>query len=162
MKSILVKTVILCTFIYLGYYLTIGRNKALNTTLTYTTAKASIENLVSTVTGSGSVTASNSATITTSTSGVVKKLYAKNGDLVKTGQLIAEIELDLISRQKYAQASSTYQAAKNSLASAQANLYTQQATTFSANQKFLNDAVNRGLSKDDPTYIQQNATWLAA
>jgi hypothetical protein len=31
-----------------------------------------------------------------------------------------------------------------------------------ANQKFINDAVARGLSTTDPTYIEENATWLAA
>ncbi len=161
MRTVL-KIAFLLLILFLGYYLIIAKNRPSTSPIQYQTGKAEITNLVSSVTSSGTVTTSNAASITTTSSGVVKKVLVKSGDLVKTGQLIAEIDLDLIARQKYQQASSTYQSAKNSLESAKANLYTQQASSFAANQKFINDAVARGLTTDDPTYIQQNATWLAA
>lgn len=161
MKTVL-KITFLLLILFLGYYLIIGKNRTTISAPQYQTGKVEITNLVSSVTSSGTVTTSNAASITTTSSGVVKKVLVKSGDVVKTGQLIAEIDLDLIAKQKYQQASSTYQSAKNSLESAKANLYTQQASSFAANQKFINDAVARGLTTDDPTYIQQNATWLAA
>jgi RND family efflux transporter MFP subunit len=118
--------------------------------------------LIVSISASGNVSSANSTTVSTGATGVVKKLYVKNNDQVKSGQAIAEIDLDQTSAQKYSQALSSYQSAKNSLASAENNLNSLQITLFSTNQKLINDAVARDLATDDPTYIQENAAWLAA
>lgn len=118
--------------------------------------------LVVSLSASGEVTAANSATVDTSATGVVKKIHVQNGQKVKAGDPIIELDLDQDSQQRYLQAVASYQGSKNSLASAQTSLYTLQASMFSANQKLINDAVARELATDDPTYIQQNATWLAS
>jgi len=78
--------------------------------------------IVSTVSASGNVVAANTFTIKTSASGVVSKVYVKDGDTVQKGQKIADIELDLDGEQQFAQAYSSYIGAQNSLASAKNNL----------------------------------------
>lgn len=130
--------------------------------VSYQSAKVDVGTLIVSLSASGSVSAANSATITTSATGVVKKLYVKNGDTVKSGQPVAEIDLDELSKQKYQAAGASYQSSKNSLESARSSLFTLQSKLFAANQKLINDAVARNLAVDDPTYIQQNADWLAA
>lgn len=128
----------------------------------YQVTKAEKGNLIVTVTGSGQVSTANNVSVTTQASGVVKKVYVQNGQEVKSGTRIAEIELDRLSQQKYSQALASWQSAKNNLDSNQVNLWTLQSKLFAANQKFMNDAVARDLETDDPTYIQENADWLAA
>jgi multidrug efflux pump subunit AcrA (membrane-fusion protein) len=118
--------------------------------------------LVVTLSASGQVTAANSAVVATSATGVVSKVYVQNGKTITSGDPLLELELDQDSKQKYYAASASYLNAKNSLASAQNNLNTLQASSFAANVKFVNDAAARNLSSTDPTYIQENATWLAA
>lgn len=130
--------------------------------VTYQTGTVTRGTVVSTIDASGTVMTANIVDISTNASGVVKKVYVKDGDKVTAGQKIADITLDTSGQQKNAQAWSSYLSAKNSLASANANYYTQQAAEFSANQKFINDAVARNLSTSDPTYIQEYATWKAA
>lgn len=128
----------------------------------YQTAQAEKGTLVTSVTASGTITAGNSINITTNASGIVNIMYVKNGDTVSQGQKIADLTLDLNSQQKQSAAWSSYLSAKNQLDSAQAKINSLQAAEFKANQTFMNGAVARGLAKDDPTYIQENALWLQA
>jgi len=128
----------------------------------YQTSKVEKGTIVSTVSASGRVLSANMISVTSGVSGVISKVYVKDGDKVATGQRIAEVTLDLAGQQKSAQAWSSYLAAKNSLDTANVSLYTLQSQLFAANQKFINDAVARDLESDDPTYIQENADWLAA
>jgi macrolide-specific efflux system membrane fusion protein len=78
--------------------------------------------IVSTVSASGNVVAANTFTIKTSASGVVSKVYVKDGDTVGKGQKIADIILDLDGEQQYAQAYSSYVSAVDSLSNAKNNL----------------------------------------
>lgn len=119
-------------------------------------------NIVSTVTVSGQIVNANFLKITTSASGVVSKVYVKDGDTVFAGQQIAQINLDPQGQQKNAKAWAAYLSTKFSLDTAQAKLNSLQSTLFKTNQKLINDAVVRGLTSDDPTYIQENADWLQA
>ncbi|HZZ98818.1 MAG TPA: HlyD family efflux transporter periplasmic adaptor subunit [Candidatus Saccharimonadia bacterium] len=128
----------------------------------YQTAQVQRGTLVVSITASGSVSAANSGSISTNASGVVSKIYVKNGDVVKGGAPIAAMELDEDGKQKYSQASAAYQGAKNALANAQNQLYTLQAQMFTANQTFVHGAATEGLSSGDPIFIEQNATWLAS
>jgi RND family efflux transporter MFP subunit len=129
---------------------------------TYQTAVVERGTLISSVSASGTITSGNNLSITTSATGTVGQVFVKNGDLVKKGQKIAEISLDQDGLQKQSQAWASYLSAKNSLDSARNKINSLQATEFSANQKFINGAVARDLETDDPTYIQENATWLQA
>jgi len=128
----------------------------------YQTAQVERGTIVSTIAASGNVLTANVMRVSTGASGVVKKVYVKDGDKVVAGQKLAEIALDQEGRQKNAAAWSSYLSAKNGVESANASLYTLQSQMFAANQKFINDAVARNLATNDPTYIQQRADWLAA
>ncbi len=143
-----------------GYYYRRSRAKA--TQPQYQTAQVEKGTLVVSVSASGQVASTNSAPINTQASGVINKVFVENGQKVKAGEAILGLTLDQDSQQKYLQALSSFQSAKNSLDSANVNLLSLQSKMFAANQKFINDAVARDLATDDPTYIQENADWLAA
>lgn len=132
------------------------------TTPTYQTATATKGTLIVSVTGSGTVSTANSSPVTTQASGVVAKVFVKDGDTVKQGQTLATITLDQIAEQKATQAYSSYLSAKNSQASAQASQLSLESQMWQANQTFINKAGTPGLPINDPTYIETNRDWLAA
>ncbi len=129
---------------------------------TYQTAQAEKGSLITDVSASGNILSGNSIDITTTATGVITNVYVKNGDTVAQGEKIADVALDQASQSKLASAYSSYLSAKTSLDAAQAKINSLQATEFTANQKLINDAVARGLAANDPTYIEENATWLQA
>lgn len=126
----------------------------------YTTATATKGTLVVSLTASGSVATSNSRTVTTTASGVVKKIYVKEGQVVKTGTPIMEIDLDLDGRQKLQSAYSSYLSSQNSLKTTQDKIYSLQSDLVSAKNIFDNQWANQ--SPDDPTYIQKHNLVLSA
>ena len=128
----------------------------------YQTTEVTRGMVVSSVSASGEVLSANIINVTTKASGIVKEVYVKNGDKVKKGDKILEIDLDLEGKQRYASAWSSYLSAKNSLESAKASLYSLDSQMWAAHRKFMDDAVARSLASEDPTYIQQNDDWLAA
>ncbi|MFA6081138.1 MAG: efflux RND transporter periplasmic adaptor subunit [Patescibacteria group bacterium] len=141
--------------------------------VTYQTEKAAKGNLVVTVTGSGSVASTNSSNITTSATGVVKNIYVKDGDVVKTGDKIAELDLDLEGQQKSSQAWASYQSAKNSLQTANDNLYSVQADLFTKWQSHFDLATSSLYQNGDgtpntperqsqTTYKVSEDNWLSA
>lgn len=128
----------------------------------YQTAQVQKGTLIQSVTSSGQITNSNNVQITIQASGVVKDVLVKNGDEVSAGQTVATLTLDQASQQKQAAAYASYVSAQNSLSVAQAKYNSLQSAEFTANQKFINDAVARDLTTTDPTYIEENANWLQA
>lgn len=150
--------VLLATLGYFGYKKFIAKPPAPQ----YQTAQAIKGTLVNSVSASGQVTTANNVNITIQASGAVKDVLVKNGDTVSQGQTIATLTLDQSSQQKQAAAFASYLSAKNSLDNANSKYNSLQNTLFTANQKFINDAVARGLATNDPTYIEENATWLQA
>lgn len=128
----------------------------------YQTTTVERGTLVKSVSASGNVTSGTNLTISTQASGIIDKVLVKNGDTVVKGQPIAKITLDQDASARQTQALSTYLSAQNSLAAAKAKLNSLQAAEFKANQTLMNDAVERDLSNTDPTYIQENASWLQA
>ena len=132
------------------------------------TAQVERGTLIITVGASGAVSSSNSRTVSTNVSGVVKKVYVQNDQYVKEGDKLVDLELDQESKQSYTQALASYQSAKNALSSAQATLYTTQATMFTkwddfkelAESDTYDDAgsVNRNL----PEFKVSENTWLAS
>lgn len=132
-----------------------------STTAQYQTAQVTKGSIVASVAASGQILTSNTVDIGTNASGVVSKVFVKDGDIVTSGQTLATLTLDTDGAQKSSQAYANYLSAKNALFNANNQTYTLQTAEFVANQKFINDAVARGLSTTDPTYIEENATWLA-
>lgn len=127
------------------------------------TAQVEKGTLVVSVTSAGQVSANNSRSISTTVTGVVKNVFVENEQTIKSGEKIAEIELDQESQQAYSQALASYQSAKNNLASAQAKMNSLQAALFKANQTFMNGKGSDDTpDTSDPNYIQENATWLQA
>lgn len=117
----------------------------------YQTEKVSRGNLVIIISGSGTVASTNSSNITTEATGVITKIYVKDGDTVKTGDKIAELELDLEGQQKSSQAWASYQSAKNSLQTAKDNLYSAQADLFTKWQSYNDLATSSKYENSDKT-----------
>lgn len=111
----------------------------------YKTAQVQKGNIIQTISATGSITSGNNTSIYTSASGVVSALYAKNGDTVKQGQKIAQIQLDLDGQKKQSTAWASYLSAKNAVASAEQNKLTLQNQLELSQLAFdeAQDAVNK-------------------
>ena len=171
--SLIKKIILIVIIIGLGWF---GYTKivASNTNkTTYQTEKAVKGNLIVTVSGSGAVASTNSSNITTEATGVVTKIYVKDGDIVKTGDKIAELELDLEGQQKSSQAWASYQSAKNSLQTAKDNLLTTQADLFTKWQSYYDLSTSAKYENDDGTpntserqnqteYLINQDNWLSS
>jgi len=94
---------------------------------TYETETVEKGTIIVTVSGSGTVSTANSANVNTKASGVVKTIYVKDGDEVKAGDKIADIDLDLQGQQTAASSLASYQSAKNNVESARIAFYTTQS-----------------------------------
>ncbi len=161
--------VVIIAVAFFGYRKLSSSNK---TQVQYQTEKVQRGTLVVSVSGSGQVSTANSSPIDTEASGVVSKLYVKDGDTVKAGEKIADLTLDLIGQQKSAQAYSSYQSAKNTLAAAQANMYSLQSAMFTKWNSFYNLATNSTYQNSDgspnntnralPEFHISQDDWLAA
>lgn len=128
----------------------------------YQTAQAEKGTLVLNVTASGTISAGNSVPISSSATGVVSQVYAKVGDSVTPGEVLAEIAPDTNSIQKQAAAWSSYLSAENNLNAAKAKMNSLQSALFKANQAFVNDKGTSNPDTSDPTYIEENADWQQA
>ena len=104
------------------------RNRKSDTTNEYQTATAQKGTIVSTVSASGKVLTTNTLSISTEASGVVKKVYVKDGDKVVAGQKLAEITLDSAGLEKNAQAYASLVSAQNSVNSANNSYRSAQAS----------------------------------
>lgn len=76
--------------------------------VTYQTSKVSKGTLVTSISGTGSISSGNSTSITTAATGTVSKIYVSNGDQVKKGDKIAEITLDEYATKQRAEAWAKY------------------------------------------------------
>ncbi len=171
--SLLKKIIFFVVILAVGYFIVSKLFLNKNGKVTYQTEKVTKGNLVVTVSGSGAVASTNSSNITTEATGVVTKIYVKDGDVVKTGDTIAELELDLEGQQKSSQAWSSYQSAKNSLQTAKDNLYSSQANLFTEWQSHFDLATSNLYQNSDGTpntperqsqtdYLVSEDNWLLA
>src|SRR3989339_160520 len=152
LKMSLIKKIILIIVIFAVGYFAISKlffNK--NNKVTYQTEKITRGNLIVTVSGSGTVASTNSSNITTEATGVVTKIYVKDSDIVKTGDKIAELELDLEGQQKSSQAWASYQSAKNSLQTTKDSLFSTQADLFTKWQSYYNLSTSSKYENSDKT-----------
>jgi len=124
-----VATIVVLTILagFIGWR-TISSNKDEKTQLQ--TAQVERGMIISSVSASGQVLSVNIMSANTKASGTVKTVFVKDGDQVKKGDKILEIDLDLQGQQKYTQAWSSYLSAKNTLESAKAAQYGLQADMF--------------------------------
>ena len=173
MKAPLVVKVFLVLLViavaWFAYSKTIG-NKS--TAPQYQTDTAAKGTLVTSVSASGNISSANSAQVTTQTSGVVTKIYVQNGQQVKSGDPIADVDLDMDGKQRSAQALASYQSAKNNLDNANATMFALQSTLFTQWNTYMNIAQNSTYTNPDgspntnnrtlPQYISTNDDWLSA
>lgn len=89
---------------------------------TYQTSTVQKGTVVQTITASGKAISTSILPISTSTSGIVKKVYVKDGNKVYKGQKIAEITPDTDGELANAKAYASLQSALNSYRSSQASL----------------------------------------
>lgn len=160
---------IIITSGWFAYSRTIGREEQQPS---YQTAQVERGTLIVSVSGSGQVASVNNASVTTQATGVVNKLYVKDGDSVKAGDPIADIDLDLSGKQKSAAALASYQSAKNTLETARANVYSTQSTMFTAWDEYVNLATNDTYENADgspnttnrtlPEFYTSQDDWLAS
>lgn len=125
-------------------------------TPTYQTSIVEKGNLIASVSVSGQVSSANSAQVSTQASGVVKTVYVKDGDAVKAGQKIADIDLDITGSQRSQAAYANYQSAQNNLDTAKANLYTSQVTLLTEWETFMEKAQNATYENADNTPNKEN------
>lgn len=169
--SVFFKLFILALIVAIGWF-TVSKFLGTRTQQTqYQTTKAEKGTLTIVVTASGQVSQANSATVSTKASGVVKKIYVENGQTVKTGQKIAEIDLDLEGKQRSASAWSSYQSAKNSLDTAKTAYFTLQSDMLTKWKAYMDIAQTSlyqnsdGSPKTDtrqlPQFMSTDDDWLA-
>lgn len=167
----LVKIIAVGAIVALGYFV-YTKVKTTSAKPQYTTETAARGTLIVSLSSSGQVSSANTASVTTQTSGVVSKLYVKNGDVVKSGDPIAEVALDMNGQQRATQAYASYQGAKNSLDSANTALYALQSTLFTQWKTFTDIAQNSTYTNSDGSpntnnrtlaqFISTNDDWLSA
>lgn len=127
-KKRIIGFVVIVVILIGGWWYLANKNKS---TVTYQTSTVAKGTIVSTISASGKALTTNILAIDTQASGVVKKVYVKDGDKVYAGQKIAEITLDsagaLANAKSYASlvsAQNSVNSSNNSYRSTQASLAT--------------------------------------
>lgn len=157
-RNKIIVLVILCFVAFLGY----RQIRNANAKPQYITQKVTLGNIIQLVSETGNVSSGASSNVYSSATGVVEEVYVTNNEAVEAGQQLFKVKSTATEQEKAA-ALSSYLSAKNTLDTANATLYTLQSQLFAANQAFIKGKGNTNDPiKDDPTYIQQNADWLAA
>lgn len=114
--AIIAVAIIVCSMSYIVY------TGTKTSAVTYQTSKVEKGTLVSSISASGNVLTTNTLSISTESSGVVKKVYVKDGDKVYVGQKLAEITLDSAGTLANTKAWASLSSAQNSYRSTQASL----------------------------------------
>lgn len=170
--AVLPKLAIVIILVSLGWFGVKNMSSAKTAEVQYQTETAKKDTLIVSISASGQISAANSASVSTQTSGVVKKIFVTNGAKVKAGDPIAEVDLDLEGKQRSAQAYASYQSAKNSLDSANANYYSLQSSLYTQWKTYMDKAENSTFTNPDgspnadqrnlPGFASTQADWLAA
>ena len=168
---LLVKILVLAAFVGLGYFIYSQIKTTAGSKPTYQTETATKGTIIVSIASSGTISSANSASVTTQTSGVVNKIYVKNGDVVKSGEAIAEVELDMNGQQRSTQAYASYLGAKASLDNANTAMYTLRSQMFSEWKTYTDIAGNSTYTNSDGSpntnnrtlaqFISVNDDWLA-
>lgn len=140
-------------FGFIGLY-TFQMTKSANPA--YQTGIVEKGNLVVSVSVSGQVSSANSAQVSTQASGVVRTVYVKDGDMVKAGQRIADIDLDITGSQRSQAAYANYHSAQNNLETARANLYSSRATMLTEWESYMSKAQNSTYENADDSPNSSN------
>ena len=171
-SSLISKIIIVVIFLGLGWLTTKKLISSKTSQPQYQTAQVEKSTLIVSITASGQVAQANSATVDTQASGVISKIYAENGQKVQTGDKIAEIDLDLVGKQRATSAWASYQSAKNSLETAKINYYSLHSDLLTNWKTFMDLAQSSMYQNSDkspnttnrqlPQYMSIDDQWLSA
>lgn len=131
--------------LYAGWKLIPSKNPK----ATYQTSSVQKGTVVATVSASGKVLTTNTLSISTQASGVVKKVYVKDGDTVYAGQKLAEISLDSDGTLANAKAYASLVSAENGLNSANNNYRSTQATVANVLDQLKGHDTDETLAQKD-------------
>ena len=170
--SIFLKVFILALLLATGWFVVTKVRSTKSQTPAFQTAKVEKGTLTVVVTASGEVSSQNSATVDTQASGVVKKVLVENGQKVNSGDKIAELDLDLVGKQRSSQSLAAYQSAKNNLDNANIAYYALQSDMLTKWKDFMDLAQTSLYENSDkspntanrqlPQYMTVDDDWLGA
>lgn len=138
------------------------------TAQTYQTAVAQKGMLISSITASGTITSGDTTYITTGATGVVSKVYIKNGDVVKKDQKIAEIDLDDDGKLNQITAWNNYELAQVAAKNSKTSKSTAQITLLQKQQALADaetaqrDSISGGWNPDTKRPYTQNELDIVA
>lgn len=102
----------------------------------FITSQVERTTLLNSIQASGSILNTGQQIITTDATGIVKNVFVKDGDSIKKGDKLVEIDLDQAGNEVRTKAWSTYLSSKNAIDSAKATQYSLQAAMFGAWDEF--------------------------
>jgi len=103
----------------------------------YTTATVERGTIVATVSASGNLLSTNTFTVTTAVTGVVKDIFIQDGEMIEKGQKLLEIEPDQSSKAAQVKAWTSYLTAKDATTSANQNKLTLEKGVRDAQSKLI-------------------------
>lgn len=153
--------------LFVGYQNVFGSSK----TPAYTTAEAKKDTITEVVTETGTIAVNGRVDIFSPTNGVVSEVLVRNGDMVQVGDKLFVIKSTATEQEK-TQALAAYQAAKNTLDTANATLFSLQSSMFSQWDSYKElaesdtyengDGSPRSDARANPEYHAAEKDWLAA
>jgi len=168
----LVKILIVLLVLGTGWFTFRSIKTSSTQTARYQTAVVEKGTLTVVVNASGQVTSQNSAAVDTQASGVVTKVFVENGQKVISGDKIAELDLDLVGKQRSSQAQASYLASKNNLETAKINYYALQSDLLTNWKEFMDisqsslyensDKTPNTANRELPEFMTVNNDWLGA
>jgi len=147
----LVKILIVLLVLGTGWFTFRSIKTSSTQTARYQTAVVEKGTLTVVVNASGQVTSQNSAAVDTQASGVVTKVFVENGQKVISGDKIAELDLDLVGKQRSSQAQASYLASKNNLETAKINYYALQSDLLTNWKEFMDISQSSLYENSDKT-----------
>ena len=129
-------------------YFLISKNKKSEVSYEKTTVTKGA--LITSISGSGTITSVNSTDVSSKVSGVVKEVYVDNGDTVSKGQKIALIELDEYALERQTSAWNSYLDAQEAVKTAEKNKSVADIAMWEAREAILK-------AEDDIEYKNTNS-----
>ncbi len=148
-------TIIVALTFCIGWFLHSKNNQSVK----YETVKVEKGTLITSINGSGTINSGNSTNITTKVSGVVKEVYATNGDTVEKGQKIALIELDEYALERQNAAWVDYLEAQEAVKDAEKSKSTADLNMWEARQDIMDAEEDIKYYKENPLNPITNERW---
>ena len=160
-KGIAVIILVLFIGIYF-YYKNYSSTKTISVTPVY--KKAEKNTVKSSISASGNIATANYLAVTTSVNGIIKDVYVKEGDVVKSGQKLMEVTLDSEGEKSKTSALASYTGTQIQLQEAKNKLITLQSTLKQKQDLFNTIKETTSYQTDDEKlkYQLAEADYLAA